>query len=92
MHLCEPFLSGAPYAYFGAPCTPVEERCSNESGPMHKGEWRLLSHGCRKVPMDQYANCFTIVNKVCNLTVTNHDGEASVMSFNTMPRWTSSQF
>jgi len=19
MHLCEPFLSGAPYAYFGAP-------------------------------------------------------------------------
>jgi len=28
MHLCEPFLSGAPYAYFGAPCTPVEERRS----------------------------------------------------------------
>jgi len=29
-HLCEPFLSGAPHAYFGepegAPCTPVEER------------------------------------------------------------------
>jgi len=29
MHLCEPFLSGAPHAaaYFGAPCTTVEERC-----------------------------------------------------------------
>jgi len=30
MHLCEPFLSDAPHAYFGAPygapCTPVEER------------------------------------------------------------------
>ena len=26
MHFCEPFLSGAPHAYFGAPCTPVEER------------------------------------------------------------------
>jgi len=31
MHLCEPFLSGAPHAYFGAPlgCT------------MHTG-WRAL--------------------------------------------------
>jgi len=32
MPLCEPFLSGAPHAYFGArssaPCTPVEERCT----------------------------------------------------------------
>jgi len=26
MHLCELFLGGAPYAYFDAPCTPVEER------------------------------------------------------------------
>jgi len=30
MHVCEPFLIGAPQAYFGAPrgapCTPVEER------------------------------------------------------------------
>jgi len=30
MHLCQLFLGGAPYAYFGAPsgapCTPVEER------------------------------------------------------------------
>ena len=28
MHLCEPFRSGTPHAYCGAPCTPVEERCS----------------------------------------------------------------
>jgi len=29
MHLCEPFLSGAPHAYFDAPQgAPVEERCS----------------------------------------------------------------
>jgi len=31
MHLCEPFLCGAPHVYSGAPkgapCTPVEERC-----------------------------------------------------------------
>jgi len=25
MHPCEPFLIGAPHAYFGAPCTPAEE-------------------------------------------------------------------
>jgi len=31
MHLCEPFLSGAPYAYFGALCTPVEERWLRQS-------------------------------------------------------------
>jgi len=34
MHLCEPFLNGAPQAYFGAPwgapCTPVEEHCSTQ--------------------------------------------------------------
>ena len=23
---CEPFRSGVPHAYFGGPCTPVEER------------------------------------------------------------------
>jgi len=32
MHPCEPFRSGAPHAYFGAPqgapCAKVEERCS----------------------------------------------------------------
>jgi len=33
------------------------------------GRW--LSYGCRKLPMDQYANCRTIVSKVCNLT--NHE-------------------
>jgi len=27
--LCEPFLSGAPHAHGGAPCTPVEERWSS---------------------------------------------------------------
>jgi len=30
------------------------------------GRW--LSYGCRKLPMDQYANCGTVVPKVCNLT------------------------
>ena len=33
-----------------------------------QGRW--LSYGCRKPPMDQYANYGTIVPKVCNLT--NH--------------------
>jgi len=34
MDSCEPFLSGAPHAYFdaplGAPCTPVEERWTRQ--------------------------------------------------------------
>ena len=30
MHHCEPLFSGASYAYFGAPCTPVEEHWSKE--------------------------------------------------------------
>jgi len=33
------------------------------------GRW--LSYGCRKLPMDQCANCRTIVPKVCNRT--NHE-------------------
>jgi len=33
------------------------------------GRW--LSYGCRNLPMDQYANCRTIVPKVCNLI--NHE-------------------
>jgi len=32
---------------------------------------KWLSYECRKLPMDQYANCGTIVSKVCNLT--NHE-------------------
>jgi len=36
MHLYEPFLSGAPHGYFGAPqgapCTPVEERWFRKQG------------------------------------------------------------
>jgi len=33
------------------------------------GRW--LSYGCRKLPTDQYANCCTIVRRVCNFT--NHE-------------------
>jgi len=33
------------------------------------GRW--LSYGCRKLPMDQYSNCRTIVPDVYNLT--NHE-------------------
>jgi len=32
------------------------------------GRW--LPHGCRKLPMDQCANCGTMLSKACNLT--NH--------------------
>ena len=46
---------------------------SYDSGPKYRGEWRWLSHGCRKVSMDQYANCGTVVPKVCNLTVTYNE-------------------
>jgi len=31
-----------------------------------RSEWERLP--CRKLPMDQYANCDTIVPKVCNFT------------------------
>ena len=46
---------------------------SYDSVPKYSGDWKWLSHGCRKVTMDQYANCSTIASKVCNLTVTNHE-------------------
>ena len=32
-----------------------------------------FSMGAEKVPMDQHANRSTIVPKLCNLTVTNHE-------------------
>jgi len=38
------------------------------------GRW--LSYGCRKLPMDQYTNCRTIVPKVCNLI--NHEKSEKV--------------
>ena len=28
VHRCETFRNGVPQAYFGAPCTPVEEQCA----------------------------------------------------------------
>jgi len=61
------------------------------------GRW--LSHGCRKLPMDQYANCGTIApsvqphkpwNPVCNLT--NQVCVASVTSSSARPSRTLSQF
>jgi len=37
------------------------------SGQKNISEWRRLSYWCRNLPVDQYANCGTIVPKVCNL-------------------------
>jgi len=34
---------------------------------------RRLLHGCRKLTMDQCANCGTLVPKVCNFTVTIYE-------------------
>ena len=30
---------------------------SYDSGPKYRGKWRWLSHGCKKVLIDQHANC-----------------------------------
>jgi len=37
-------------------------------------EWERLS--CRKLPMDQYANCGTSLPKVCNFT--NHEKSGKI--------------
>jgi len=42
--------------------------CEDSSGRKYKINWERLS--CRKLPMNQYANCGTNVPKVCNLA--NH--------------------
>jgi len=43
------------------------------------GRW--LSYGCRKLPIDQHANCCTIVRRVCNFT--NHESQGrSVLQYN----------
>jgi len=48
---------------------------SGDSGPKYRvsGDDFRIGADCRKVPMDQCANCGTTVPTVCNLTVTNHE-------------------
>jgi len=48
MHPCETFRSGAPHAYFGPPCTPVEERWARDSvAPLWRSSagWMLARMG-----------------------------------------------
>ena len=42
---------------------------SYDSDRKYRSEWQRVS--CRKLPMDKYANCGTILPKVCNFT--NHE-------------------
>jgi len=41
----------------------------------HKSEWEWLS--CRKLPMDQNANCGTILPKMCHFTKHEKSGKIS---------------
>jgi len=47
----------------------------------YRSEWERLS--CRKLPMDQYANCGTIVTKLCNFT--KHEKSEKHQCSSTMP-------
>jgi len=49
-------------------------KCSYDSDRKYRGEWERLSY--RKLPMDQYANCGTILSKVCNFT--NHEKSGKI--------------